>query len=585
MSSSRYYKKRRRRRRRRYTRRINPLIIIIPVIILVAAVVLIVTLTRNTDNSVMRYLGSTNAGVAYYSYDETEQRLIKASGTLQRGIQVKDLNQEYTENGVTYTIIEYNGENYYISRSALVDSMDDVVQETELWVRTSATVYTNESGPEIASFAKKGSCLTVIGYDELQSDGSVYKYEVSFTDSTGKDVTGWVYGKYLKDNEEDALAINEEVYAIHKDRIYSGLDLGGGLPSSLDWYPVEKPSFADNPICEFARGMYITVDGVQYIDAYIAIAKENGVNCLVIDIKDGTLAYKVESIKDISPTSYNNAYFANADDYAAAIQKCKDEGFYVIGRIVAFNDTLYAADHPETCIESESSTQLWPSGYSRDCWYYNLLLATDAVERCGFNEIQFDYVRFPEESYSMSQDPTSDFKDTYGEDKVEAIQNFCYYAADVLHELGVYVSADVFGECVYKYITAYGQYMPAIALVVDAVSAMPYTDHFGTDTDTWSDPYTTLYDWGLSCVARLNETPNAAIARTWITCYNVPWWNPTVTCDADYVAKQVQGLVDAGLTGGFLTWNGVANRTKYEEMGAAWGYDYVPSTATETEEE
>ena len=73
-------------------------------------------------------------------------------------------------------------------------------------------------------------------------------------------------------------------------------------------------------------------------------------------------------------------------------------------------------------------------------------LAIEAAEKFGFNEIQFDYVRFPESSYEMSKSGKADFRNKYNEEKGQAVQNFCIYAADMLHEKGVYMSVDVFGE-------------------------------------------------------------------------------------------------------------------------------------------
>ena len=62
----------------------------------------------------------------------------------------------------------------------------------------------------------------------------------------------------------------------------------------------------------------------------------------------------------------------------------------------------------------------------------------------AFNEIQFDYVRFPEDAYNMSQNSSTDFKNKYNEEKAEAVQNFLYYAADQIHKENVYLSVDVF---------------------------------------------------------------------------------------------------------------------------------------------
>ena len=312
---------------------------------------------------------------------------------------------------------------------------------------------------------------------------------------------------------------------------------------------------------------------INNIDAYLDIATNNGVNAIVVDLKDGALAYPMEIAKEYSMTAYNTA-INSYDSYKNAIDKIKNAGIYVIGRIVVFNDSHYGKDHPEDCIKSNASSQLWPSAYSRGAWEYNVELAKQAIHDMGFNEIQFDYVRFPEQAYNMSQSSSTDFKNKYEEEKAEAVQNFLFYATDQIHKEQVYLSVDVFGECSGTYVTSYGQYWPAISNIVDVVSSMPYTDHFGRNVDTWTNAYQTVNNWAKGAAERQTEIPTPAIARTWITAYDTPYWNPTVTYDATKISDQARALVDAGLTGGFITWNSSSNINKYNQIKSAFAKDY-----------
>ena len=86
------------------------------------------------------------------------------------------------------------------------------------------------------------------------------------------------------------------------------------------------------------------------------------------------------------------------------------------------------------------------------------------------------------------------------EEKAETVQNFLFYASDQIHKTGAYLSVDVFGECSGEYVTAYGQYWPAISNVVDVISSMPYTDHFGRRVDTWTNAYQTVNNWANSSI-------------------------------------------------------------------------------------
>lgn len=546
--------------------------IIIGLVLITGVVVGIIFLIKKGSALVVNkkdmYLASNGNTVELFAVDEESN--LTLSDELVRGTKVVSYDKSLIKDDKTYTQIAYNNNKYYVLKDNLVNDLRNVVLEDTKYVRTSVTVYENEVDSDIASFIKKGNKLEVIGYDKLLDDGSVNMYKIK-----SNDIEGWVYAKYLVADEESALAnYNEKgIYDIHKDRKYSGRELYGGKASTLDYYPYERIEFEDNPLLKEAKSMYLNAGTIGNIDSYLKIAKENGVNAIVVDIKDGALAYSSEVAKEVSPTAYNTAINDNAA-YKSAIDKIKEAGIYAIGRIVVFNDVHYGKDHPEDCITSSASSRLWPSAYSRGAWEYNVELAKEAVTMMGFNEIQFDYVRFPEDAYNMSVKGNTDFKNKYDEEKAEAVQNFLFYATDEIHKVGAYLSVDVFGECSSEYVTAYGQYWPAISNIVDAISSMPYTDHFGRTNDTWSNPYKTVYNWALGAAKRQTEIPTPAVARTWITAYDTPYWNVSVIYDASKIADQVQALYDAGLTGGFITWNSASSLAKYNQIKSAFAKNY-----------
>lgn len=542
------------------------------VIILILIIGIIIFFTSKGKNisigkSSMYLAGDTNK-VTTYIMDEDNS--LKENSELVRGKKVIYSGKKVNMNDNEYLLIEFDNKEYYVNAKQLVKNVKDVVLEKERYVRTSVTVYENETDSKIASFIKKGNKLDIIGYDKLFDDGNVNMYKIKYNDTEG-----YVYSKYLVNDKESADSVYNDngVYDIHKDRKFKGRELYGGKASTLDYYPYERVEFEDNKLLKKAKTMYLNAGTIGSIDSYLKIAKENGVNAIVVDIKDGALAYSSNVAKEISPTAYATAINDNSS-YKSAIDKIKDAGIYAIGRIVVFNDVHYGKDHPEDCISSTASSRLWPSAYSRGAWYYNVELAKEAVKEMGFNEIQFDYVRFPEDAYNMSIKGNSDFKNKYDEEKAEAVQNFLFYATDQIHKVGAYLSVDVFGECSGEYVTAYGQYWPAISNIVDAISSMPYTDHFGRSVDTWTNAYQTVYNWAKGAAARQKEIPTPAVARTWITAYDTPYWKPTVIYNASKIEDQVRALYDAGLDGGFITWNSASSLAKYEQIKTAFNKDY-----------
>lgn len=522
---------------------------------------------------VSKYLASNTNNAILYKYvaktDNSPEKMEK-SDEIVRGTEVKTNNEKMVIGDISYILVKVNDKEYYVTNDSLVDKVSDVVLEKVKYVRTSVTVYKNEKDSKIESFIKKGNEIEILGYDKLNDDGNVNMYNIK-----KDDISGWVYSKYLVNDLDSANANYNEnsVYDTHKDRKYPSRELYGGKASTLDYYPYGRVEFEDNPLLKNAKAMYLNAGTIGSIDRYLEIAKSSGVNAIVVDIKDGALAYSSEVAKKYSITAYNTAINSNVS-YKSAIQKIKDAGIYAIGRIVVFNDVHYGKDHPEDCISSSASSRLWPSAYSRGAWEYNVELAKEAILTMGFNEIQFDYVRFPEDAYNMSVKGNTDFKNKYGEEKAEAVQNFLFYAVDEIHKFNAYLSVDVFGECSSEYVTAYGQYWPAISNIVDVISSMPYTDHFGRSVDTWSNPYKTVYNWAVGAAKRQTEIPTPAIARTWITAYDTPYWKPTVTYGASKISDQVQALYDAGLNGGFITWNSSSNLNKYNQIKSAFAKDY-----------
>ena len=552
--------------KRRKKRRVNPVKVGITIGISAIIVVLAVLLLgkgKDIINKEAMYLASSDKVVKLYILDDDGN--LKEDKDLVRGTKVSSYKDTITKDNKSYIKIDYDKSIYYVDSGSLVKDAKSAVLEKVKYVRTSVTVYQNSEDSKIESFIKKGNKIDVTDYDKLLEDGSVNMYKIK-NDNT----EGWVYGKYLVNDEETANEVYNEnsVYDTHKDRKYGLRELYGGKASTLDYYPYERVEFENNKLLKSAKAMYLNAGTIGSIDSYLKIAKENGVNAIVVDIRDGALAYSSEVAKEISPTAYKTAINDNSL-YKAAIDKIKEAGIYAIGRIVVFNDTHYAKDHPEDCINSTG----WPSAYSRNVWYYNVELAKEAAREMGFNEIQFDYVRFPENAYNLSV-AKADFKNKYDEEKAEAVQNFLFYATDQIHKEGIYLSVDVFGECSSEYVTAYGQYWPAISNIVDAISSMPYTDHFGRSVDTWTNAYQTVNNWAKGASARQKEIPTPAVARTWITAYDTPYWNPKVIYNASKIEDQVKALYDAGLDGGFITWNSASSLAKYEQIKSAFAKNY-----------
>ena len=555
----------------------NSWLILLAVLVLVALILFICVITggqeeaqqepaetQKTSRYEKAYLCADSPSVSYL--DEN----LEPAGTAVRGSEVTySAENTRKKDGVTYYLTYLDSLKYgYIAETNLTDNPDDVVREESVFVRTPQNLRLDPDSVELGGLLEKGTELKIVGYDYM-TDGIVHLYQV-----TAGEETGYISGEYTASTQEAAIEAYDRfgVYMIHAGRADR---FGGGDGESLDYYPRQKASFENNVMPEHVYALYLNCDPdvLGNIDAYIAYAKTTKINAFVVNIMDGTsIGYDSPVYEEYSPTAYQYAQNSVAD-YQAVIQKIKDAGFYVIGRLTTFNDSFFCQDHPEYAIADGSGESLyvaasyWPSAFCRYVWEYKVALAIDAVQTMGFNEIQFDYVRFPDNTDQYEASGDIDFRNEYGETKAQAIQRFLMYATDILHEYGVYVGADVFGETSGNYVTAYGQYWPAISNVVDVISGMPYPDHFARNGTyrPWEHPYETLLDWAESAAKRQAETPTPAVDRTWIQAYNAiqPPYNEY---GVQEIGDQIRALREEGLTSGFMAWNASCSLTKLEEL-------------------
>ena len=136
------------------------------------------------------YLAGDTNKVTTYIMDEDNS--LKENSELVRGKKVIYSGKKVNMNDNEYLLIKFDYKEYYVNAKQLVKNVKDVVLEKERYVRTSVTVYENETDSKIASFIKKGNKLDITGYDKLLDDFYVNMYKIKFNDTVG-----YVYSKFL----------------------------------------------------------------------------------------------------------------------------------------------------------------------------------------------------------------------------------------------------------------------------------------------------------------------------------------------------------------------------------------------------
>ena len=215
------------------------------------------------------------------------------------------------------------------------------------------------------------------------------------------------------------------------------------------------------------------------IDEYVAL-KGYGLNTLEVDVKDenGKVGFVTPETPKLARKIGAAEPYYNA---TTVVDSVHAGGMYLIGRVVVFEDPVLSACRPELAVlRPDGSRWLnngglgWVNPYDQRVWKYVVGIGA-AAAKAGFDEIQFDYVRFPSDG-DLSQIV---YRHKRAEPKGTTIARFLRYASARLHPLGVRVSADVFGLAA-THDLGIGQVPKRIAPYLDAIYPMVYPSHYSS---------------------------------------------------------------------------------------------------------
>ncbi len=234
--------------------------------------------------------------------------------------------------------------------------------------------------------------------------------------------------------------------------------------------------------------------------------------------------------------------------------QARKAGIYLIGRVVTFEDPITAVAHPELAIHKSDGSLwhtngglAWLNPYSRAAWKYDVDVAV-AAAKAGFDEIQFDYVRFPSDGdLSIIRYPGA-----HPQPMKATIAAFLAYAASRLHPLGVRVSADVFGLSA-SHDLGIGQYPAQVGKVVDAIYPMTYPSHYTSGEYNLPDPNAAP---GATVMDSLRDFRTKLAGRKALL---VPWLQD-FSLGRTYTSTDVAAQIASARamdTGGFMLWNAV----------------------------
>ncbi len=332
------------------------------------------------------------------------------------------------------------------------------------------------------------------------------------------------------------------------------------------------------------------------INKYINLCKTRNMNSIVIDMKDdsGFLRYKTNdpALKEVDSKLRASLGYGTVSSYAVDldhfIEEFKKENIYLVARIVAFKDKCLskydggkyavwdgANNKPWQGVKRDGTKydEYWCDPYSEKLWEYDVTVAKELVAR-GFDEIQFDYIRFPTDGINLGS-ARYRWKNE-GMDKESALISFLSYARE---NIDAPIGIDIYGaNGWYRSGARTGQDSEMLSEYVDVIGPMFYPSHFEQsflNYEPYADRTYRIYYYGTFRNTVLVR--NRAIIRPWVQCfylgvsYDKAYYDATDKLGRNsYITKQLFGVRDS-VNRGYMCWNNSGN------------YGLTPKDVTDTE--
>ena len=245
------------------------------------------------------------------------------------------------------------------------------------------------------------------------------------------------------------------------------------------------------------KALYLSFYGIgsaKLREAALGLIDKTELNAVVIDVKGdrGMIAFKTSI--PLAEQAHSNQ-LTTMRDAKALLDQLHHDNIYAIARIVVFKDDPLATARPDLAVKRaggaifrDRERLAWTDPFNTEVWDYNISIALEAA-RLGFDEFQFDYVRFPDAPGLKFSKPT-DMKS-----RLAAISGFLAEARRRLTPYNVFLAADIFGYVTWNLDdTHIGQRLEELAPIVDYVSPMLYPSCFQFGIPGYRNPVAHPYE-------------------------------------------------------------------------------------------
>jgi hypothetical protein len=355
-------------------------------------------------------------------------------------------------------------------------------------------------------------------------EGKVAEGQPQPVATPAKAYNGKIIDAQTKAPIEGALVtLGDTVVRTDKDGAFHMDGTGDTLKLRAPGYARKEVAIAEvaNPQAELAltplkvKALYLTVYGAaskKIREAALEAIRLNNMNALVIDVKGdrGFVPFKVDIPLAEEVGAQKTILFK---DMPAFVANLKEKGLYLIARIVVFKDDPLAAARPQWAVKKgggvfrDREKLRWVDPFNKEVWDYNIAIAK-AAAALGFDEVQFDYVRFPDTKGVAFSQPSNQ------NSRTEAITGFLKAAHQALAPSNVMVAADIFGYVMWNLDdTGIGQEIVAAVEAVDIVSPMLYPSGYHLGIPNYRNPVQHSYEIVYLSLKRAQERTGASPLR------------------------------------------------------------------------
>ncbi len=320
---------------------------------------------------------------------------------------------------------------------------------------------------------------------------------------------------------------------------------------------VPPPQRLEKPEPVLVKGLYLTAYSAaspKKRAEIIDLIKKTELNAVVIDIKDysGYVLYR-SNIPLVRTLKTNNPIIK---DMRSVIDEFRNAGIYVIARQTVFQDPVLAKAKPDWAIKTaggglwkDYKGLSWVDPTVTGIWKYNMSIAKEAIQ-LGFDEINFDYVRFPSDGNIKAAVYANLQKD-----KATTMYNFYHYVHQQLQDEPAYTSFDLFGLTLetHDFDMNIGQKLTSAVDTVDYICPMTYPSHYPKGYMQFENPADHPYDVvhnGLTKSESIMAAATHSKLRPWVQAFNLG-----AIYDADKIRAQIKAIEESKYTDGWTLWN------------------------------